>query len=325
MPKFAINQKYVPVPVYFIDTYLKDTSGLFLKVYLYALKLAVSGSQMDTAQIAENLNVLESDVLQAIKYWEKEGMILEDSGIVEFLDSPINDGHEKAQSVLPAGPSDDNGRKHYDSIQIAKLISEDQSLSELVLLAQELLGKPLSSSDLETIYWMYDELSFSTEAILLIFDYCISKEKRNLKYIEKVAIAWHQKNIITTDQIMKYISDEEHKNTALYQIQKILGISDRNLSAAETQYIKKWLNKYNMSEDMISLAYEFCLLNTTKLSFPYMDKIMERWDKQNIRTKEAAMEDNRQYKSKASAGFNAFDDNFNHDALEQLTRNNNTF
>ncbi len=325
MPKFVTNQNYVPIPVYFIDTYLKDVSGLFLKVYLYTLNLAVNGREMGTAEIAANLNVLESDVMQAIEYWEHEGMILEDSGIVEFLDTPINDDNDKAQPIPVSESAEDVTHKHYDSIQLSKIISDNQNLSELVLLAQELLGKTLSSSDLETLYWIYDELSFSTEAILLILDYCISKEKRNLKYIEKIAVEWHKKNIITTDQIMDYISQEEHKNSILYQIQKTLGISDRNLSAAETQYITKWLNTYNMNEEMISLAYELCLLNTTKLSFPYMDKILERWSKQKIYTKEAAIDDNKQFKSKSSSGFNPYVDDFNHDELEKLTRKNTTF
>lgn len=324
MPKFVINQNHIPVPVYFIDTYLKDTGGLFLKVYLYALKLAVNGAELTTAEIAEDLNALESDVIQAMNYWKNEGMILEDSGVIEFLDSPINEAEEKPViNQYKASVSD--GRKHYDSIQLEKTISANQDLSELVLLAQELLGKPLTPNELETIYWLYDELSFSTEAILLIFDYCISREKRNMKYIEKVAVSWHDKNIITTEQIMNHIAEEEHKNSIYYKIQKGLGIADRNLSPVETKYITKWLKEYNMSEDMILFAYELCLLNTAKLSFPYMDKIMERWNKQEIHTKEAAMDDNRKYKNKTTSGFNAYEDNFDHEVLEKLTRNSDLY
>ena len=319
MPKFVISNDFIPVSVYFIENFLKEASGSFLKVYLYGLHLAVMGADVDTASIASDLEMLESDVLQAFVYWKNKGLILEENGIVEFCQKPMHIMEEAPKT----DKNEDFNKKHYTSTQITSTISQNQDLSELVLLAQELLAKPLSSQELETIYWFYDDLGFSTEAILLLLDYCISRDKRNMRYIEKVAITWHEKGVKTADHIMEYINEEEIKFSSVYKIQKGLGIADRQLSNAEEQYINKWQIKYKMSEEMIMLAYECCLLNTSKLSMPYMDKILERWNNQGIYTKADVEKDNKNFKKKSSNGFNAFEDSFNHEALEELTRNKN--
>lgn len=315
-----MNNEFIPISRYFIENFLKEASGSFLKVYLFGLHLASVGADVDTASIAQELEMLESDVLQAFAYWKNKGIVLEENGVIEFCHKPVNliDDVQPSQQLQPEMFSSD--KKRYNSQEITDSIENNQKLSELVVIAQELFAKPLSPQELETIYWFYDDLGFSTEAILLLLDYCISRDKRHIRYIEKVAISWHEKGIKTADRIMEHISEEERKFSTVYKIQKGLSIADRALSNAEEQYIEKWLNKFGMSEDMIMLAYEYCLLNTSKLSMPYMDKILERWNKQGIYTKEAADQDNKAFKDKSTAGFNAFEDSFNHQELEELTR-----
>lgn len=318
MPKFTLNNEFIPVSVYFVENCIKNVGGGFLKVYLYALGLATKGVEVDTDTIAKELNMLESDVLQAFAYWKSVGMIIEDGGVVEFLPKPQN---EEIFPVADQTAYQEPKKTSYDSVEVAKKIAENNSLSEMVQVAQELLAKTLSPNELETLYWLNDELGFSAEAILLILDYCISKDKRNMRYIEKVAIAWHEKGIVSTDQIMENIQAEEEKNTTAYRLRKAMGIADRPITAPEEAFLTKWCDDYKIPEDMIMLAYESCLLNTSKLSFPYMDKIIERWHTEGINTRADAEADNQKYKKKANQG-SIYTDKFSHTDLEKLTRNN---
>ena len=320
MPKFTLNNEFIPVSVYFVENCIKNVGGGFLKVYLYALGLAQKGAEVDTETIARELDMLESDVLQAFSYWKSVGMIIEDGGVVEFLPKPQQ---EELYPVAQFNPPENLNQKKsaYDSIEVAKKIAENNSLSEMVQVAQELLARTLSPNELETLYWFNDELGFSAEAILLILDYCISKDKRNLRYVEKVAIAWHEKGIISPEQIMENITQEEEKNTTGYRLRKAMGIADRPITAPEDAFLSKWLDEYQIPEDMIILAYEQCLLNTSKLSFPYMDKIIERWHQQGIKNRQDAEEDNQKYKKKSNQS-GMYGDSFSHTDLEKLTRNN---
>ena len=76
-----------------------------------------------------------------------------------------------------------------------------------------------------------------------------------------------------------------------------------------------------MNEDMVALAYEYCIMQTNKLSFPYMDTILSNWRAKNIRTVEAAENEHSQFKSpRSEKSFNVYRDNVNHSELEQLMR-----
>ena len=88
MPKFTLNNEFIPVSVYFVENCIKNVGGGFLKVYLYALGLATKGAEVDTETVAKELDMLESDVLQAFSYWKSVGMIIEDGGVIEFLSKP---------------------------------------------------------------------------------------------------------------------------------------------------------------------------------------------------------------------------------------------
>lgn len=319
MPKFTIHNEFIPVSMYFIENHLKDVPGIFLKVYLYALSLAGKDINLDINEIAQALDILESDVLKSFTYWKEAGMIIEENGIIEFLQKPLSHTQNTVFNQNIENQVVDTNN-NYDSIAIAKRLSDNQSLSELVILTEDLMAKPLTPQELETLFWFHDELCFSTEAILLILDYCISRNKKNMNYIEKVAISWHENGIKTTEQIMEYIESEEKKNSVFYRLQKAMSIADRALSPAEEEYIKKWLEEYKTSDEMILYAYELCILNTTKLSFPYMDKIISRWNTQGIKTLDEAKADNKNFKNKSSASFNAFEDSFDHDTLEHLTQ-----
>ena len=321
MPKFTLNNEFIPVSVYFVENCIKNVGGGFLKVYLYALGLATKGAEVDTETVAKELDMLESDVLQAFSYWKGVGMIIEDGGVIEFLSKPQT---EEFFPVIeqPVHQEFNNQKKpSYDSIEVAKHIATNEALSEMVQVAQELLAKTLSASELETLFWLNDELGFSPEAILLILDYCISMDKRSMKYIEKVAISWHEKGIVSTDSIMEHISSEEEKNTTAYKLRKAMGIADRPVTAPEEAFLSKWCDEFQIPEDMIILAYEQCLLNTSKLSFPYMDKIIERWHGQGIKNRAEAEADNLKYKKRTNQN-NIYGDNFSHTDLEKLTRNN---
>ena len=175
---------------------------------------------------------------------------------------------------------------------------------------------------METIYWFHSDLNMTPEVILLLLEYCVSKGKNRMSYIEKVAVSWNEMGLLTSESVALYLKNEEQKTGFLYSIRKIMGISDRSLSQIEEKYLTKWHEDLKMSEEMIALAYEYCIIQTAKLSFPYMDKIITRWNKEGIFTIAEAEADNRKFKNRRESSETAFRENsYNHSDLELLTRN----
>lgn len=282
MPEFITKTEFIPVSSDFIERSMLNANGAYVKVYLYALNLAYKGISEDNTDIAKKLNLLESDVVNAFEFWKNENIISLSNDCVYFNGQAENKPGQKKQPPK----------------NVAALMTENKILADLCTLSQEILGKTLNNGDLETLYWFYDELGFSPEVIIMLLEYCVSKDKRNMKYIEKVAIAWHENNITTMSEVDKYIREEKEKGSYFYSLRKLFGITDRNLSKTEERYLKTWRGEYNMSEEMVALAYEYCILSINKLSFQYMDSIIRGWHEKNITTIQDAEKDHEEFKSK---------------------------
>lgn len=272
MPVFKINQNFVVVPCDFIENLMPRSNPTFVKVYLYALMLASRGENVASEVIAQKLELLESDVLQAMKYFEDKGVF---------------SGEEKQQPVQEKPEMSPN--------------SED--LKEMLMLAQEVLGKTLSTTDTKTLYWIHENLGFPMEVILVLLEYCVSINKRSMSYIEQVAISWHDRGITTLEAADSFLNAQADKSDALLTIKKIFGINSRDFTSIEKNYINTWLADYGMTEEMVALAYEYSILRINKLSFPYIDKIIEQWFKKGIHTIADAEADNEEFKnSQAKSG-----------------------
>lgn len=308
MPEFITKMDFIPVSVDFIEKRMLSANGSYVKVYLYALNLAYKGVAEDNSEIAKNLNLLESDVVNAFKYWEKEDIVTINNDCVYF--------NGQAQSGEKSG-------KKTNIVKIEKAMMENKALSDLCALSQNILGKTLNTGEIETLYWFYDELELSPEVIIMLLEYCVSKDKRNMKYIEKVAIGWHENGITTMSAVDSYIKGEKEKNTYFYSLRKLFGITDRGLSKTEENYFKAWQTEYKMSEEMVALAYEYCILSTGKLSFPYMNSIIKDWHEKGINTIEAAEKDHEDFKSKnkkfSEKELDVYNnDNLDHNELEKI-------
>ena len=60
----------------FIDRYMPRANGEFVKVYLYLLRyLPVPEHAFGLSDIADAFDCTETDVLRALRYWEKAGLL----------------------------------------------------------------------------------------------------------------------------------------------------------------------------------------------------------------------------------------------------------
>lgn len=296
MPAFQLNTDSVSVSADFIENKMTDANGAYVKVYLYMLLLASRNLTEETSSIAKRLNLLESDVVNAIEYWSENGALIYDNDKVIFGVNGAAAYHEPSAPVRTEVPQRQSAPIPEKKAEQSLL--ENKALADLCTLSQEILGKTLSSKETETLFWLYDYLGLSPEVIAMLLEYCVSKGKRNMSYIEQTAVSWHENGITTMSAAENYISNEQDKKTYTYELKKLFGIDNRNLSKSEELYLKTWHDEYEMSVDMIALAYEYCIMSTNKLSFPYMNKIIENWHKNNIRSIEEAENDHESFKAK---------------------------
>lgn len=62
-------ETYSSISNFFIDYYMTEANGEFVKVYLYLVRLLNTNSNITVAGIADHFNLTENDICRAIKYW----------------------------------------------------------------------------------------------------------------------------------------------------------------------------------------------------------------------------------------------------------------
>ena len=66
---------------------------------------------------------------------------------------------------------------------------------------------------------------------------------------------------------------------------QLLQIRGRNLTPAEERYASSWL-EMGFDDAAITMAYERTCLNTGGMNWPYMNKILSRWNEAGFKTGE---------------------------------------
>ena len=67
---------YTAVSDLFIDEYVPSANGDFVKVYLYLLRLLTrKNSSLSISSLADTFNQTENDVMRALRYWDKSGLV----------------------------------------------------------------------------------------------------------------------------------------------------------------------------------------------------------------------------------------------------------
>lgn len=163
------------------------------------------------------------------------------------------------------------------------IAQEDSRLKEILILAETYLKKQLTSDDVTTIYYFYDTLHFSTDLIEFLIEHCVANDKRNMKYIEKVALSWAEKGIKTVAEAKKEISTSPNKD--YFTILKAFGIRDRYPVDNEIEFMDKWLHVYHFDMEIIMEACARTMKKGNQAApFIYADKILANWYKNGVIT-----------------------------------------
>lgn len=263
---------FTPVSNVFLEKYMPKARGEFVKVYLLMLKYSVSGELgVSSSIIASNLNLLESDVMNALSYWKEEGLIkmapIDKMGNfdIRFLD-------------LSSDASEDN-----TTVDLLKELN-NTSTKDMLKDIEKLMARPLSPKEMSTYLGWQNDFNFSSEMILLLIEYCVSKGKSDTRYIEKVALAWHDSEIKTIEDAQAYITKNEDKWIKIRKILSYLGIKNGDVMKPQEEMMEKWLYTYNFSLEMITKAAEICFERLNRADFRYIDGILTRWHKEEIKT-----------------------------------------
>lgn len=275
----------------FLDTYMRDANGEFVKVYLYLLRcMGDANADVTLSDIADKLNLTEKDVVRALKYWAKTNVIETvfdkesgDLASINFLpleatEPPVAAAKEPVADIIPVTtteekPAAKTGSRAYSAAKMRRL-KDNEDFSQLKYVIESLLEKPLTQTDLGILSYLYDDLKLSSELIEYLVEYCVANEHRSFRYIESVALAWDEQGIKTVEEAKK---SSTNRNSRISIVSKSFGIQNRNITLAEMEFINRWYDEYGFDKDMVAEACKRTILSMSKPNFSYADGILRKW------------------------------------------------
>ncbi len=305
MSSYQINpqhyNKIFALPTVVIDRYLPVVCGYYLKVLLYFYRHAEEPS-LDQQVLEQALSLSKDDVHEALEFWKQEGLLISSN-------ARSNQETEKAERPLQEIPADSvpvpaiqsgssvsvkiitDRPPTLSSKEIAEKINQNHDLQYLFSEAEQLFGRPLTTTEQRSVISMREWMNLPTDVIVMIFGFCKSMEKTSIRYIEKVAANWCDLGITTHELAEEYIARALRFNEQQKAVRDCCGIHTRNLTSNEKKLIEIWFEEYGFQIDMIQLAFEKTADNIGKISFAYMNKILKQWHEQGITTPQMAKQE----------------------------------
>lgn len=250
---------FTPIDNVFIDDYMVDARGDFIKVYIFILRLGYTSQASNIETIASSLNLLQTDVQRALEYWEGKGLMkISPNGTIEMQSPRMR-------------------------TQIKSQVYFDNPIKEMFNGIEKLVGRPLSSKELSVYMSFIEDFKFTPELINLLIEYCSSKNKTDIRYIEKVAMAWNDAGIKTLEDAQKHITKHEDKWVKYRTIIQYMGFKDTEISKPQEDMLEKWFFTFSMPVEIIQEACKISVMRINECNFKYIDTILCDWHSKNIK------------------------------------------
>lgn len=310
-----------PIENIFINDYMPQADGNFVKVYIMGYKLAKESRGLkgyDSNLIADLLGLIESDVIRAWDYWERVGIIKkifidgEDNFSIEFVNlKEFYIEHLYSASAPREKRQDQNS------------ILDDPKIANLLSQADKIMGGRLTIMQKQDIAQWRDIYNMPVELIQEAFNYSVNvKEVNSLKYIETVVRNWSEKNIRTIEDVEKSYIEHDEKYYRFMQIKNRIGIGFKPYTKTDFDLVNSWFDEYNMDMDLVLAACDKCI-NISNPNLGYVNRILKNWNDKGIKsvdeisTKDVKPKTNANKKTKFH-NFKQLSDDYSEDYLEDV-------
>ena len=266
----------------FIDEYMAGANGEYVKVYLYILRH--QGEELTVESIADALDHTESDVRRAVSYWEKLGILSgvenekKQEGELPWAADPAASCAEAKEETAASA----DRAPVYSAAQVNRLCG-DEEFSQLLYIAQKYLNKVFTPRDCQVFAWLYEGLGMSSELLEYLVEYCAQNGHSSVRYLETVAVSWHEKGI-KTSQEARELGAAYSKDS--FAVMRAFGINNRKAAPPEQAMIDKWFKEYGFAREIVLEACSRTITAIHSPSFQYADRILRDWKKAGVKKME---------------------------------------
>ena len=243
----------------FIDDFMPQANGEFVKVYLYLLRSVQSHAYNFTiSAIADKFNNTEMDIIRALRYWQK-------TGILRLDENP--EGQICGIHMLPLYQETDP----QDFVATQGQITNEATVS--VASQTQISGDAIPSVN--------ENAAIKADKVKAILEASSALNDPVSDVVETPA-----KRKYTLDEITAFRKDE-----SISELFFIVETYIRHpLSESDVNTVLYWREELHFSNDLIVYLLEYCI-SKGHSSMRYLDKVAIGWHANNITTVEQAKED----------------------------------
>lgn len=301
-----------------------SASGEDLRVLIALLE---SGTDIEMDSLAKIACCETDEIDDAIQFWRGAGI----------LGKAQKKSARKEEKTAPEEKKKPLRREDkVSSLSSKELASsiERKNLSSLIDACQQTAGKVMTTAEVNIIVGLHDELSLPGEYILMLVHHCYENDKRSMKYVEKMAFSLCDSGILSASDLEIYLEEKRKFASFEWQLKKMFGLGERDFTKKQAALVSKWEKEYEISIEILGLAYDITVDSINKADFNYVDKILTSWHENGLHTEkeilafEEKAKEERKNKTekekkpeknpKSSVGYNSFDvDDFFSRAVER--------
>lgn len=235
---------------YFIDEYMMNANGAQLKIYIYLVRMMNAHLATSINDMADKFNLIEKDVLRALKFWENKNLLELEYNSVGAL-SGIH--------LLPIDKQD-----YFDSQ------AEEENMINLTPAPMVTFVQPQQAPSIPR-----KAIQYKASATELFSDRMDRTDRANGSPAEKPHY--------TAAELTRFSQNEETSQLFFIAEQYIR----KTLSSSDMMTLLFIYDKLHFSVDLIDYLLQYCI-DKGKKDFRYIEKVALAWAEQNITTIEQA-------------------------------------
>lgn len=207
-------------------------------------------------------------------------------GVGRETAAPLQGAKGTAQSAGAPGPgrSPAEAAKRpvpvHSQEQVSRL-ADDEDFAQLLYIAQKYMNKVFTQRECQVFAYLYGELKITSELLEYLVEYCVQNGHTSIRYMETVALNWHQRGLATVEEAKAYCAGFSKDGFA---VMKAFGLNDRRPAEAERRFIEDWFGTYGFTREIVLEACDRTIRKTHSPSFEYADKILRGWKEAGVKS-----------------------------------------
>ena len=271
------KETYSAVSDFFIDYYMTDANGEFVKIYLYLVRLLHSGNAVTVAGIADHFNLTEKDICRAVKYWIKQGVLQ-----LEYT----KDKKLTGITLLPLSPKEEDA----EDDMLESLFSADASGESNTTADNNDTTGSQTKANASMTAATQDIRSSGNNTSMQPTDVASSIADPATEQIGQSAVP---KKITYKPSFVASKKEDEDFGNLLYQTETYFG---KPLTQSDIHSLLYIYEELAFSPDLLEYLVEYCV-SINKKSCRYIEAVAIEWYKNGIVSVEDAKVASKNYNS----------------------------